>query len=145
MSHRGRTVDTFKFAVRRIISRSPLNTLCSTKNRRLAIQNKMQLNICVSEMALFGPFAAVISGEMVSDSDGTKGGLPTRRDRSPLGTKVFSSERQGLCSRFRIFRTLCGAQPSPLRFAGNRASPFLYRVVRYRRRHGERPYPSCLS
>ena len=38
---------------------------------------------------------------------------------------------------FLYFRKLCGGLSSPLRFARDRASPILYRVVRYRLRYGD--------
>ena len=66
-----KTENDFKAAVRSIISRSPLFASCPTKNRRLEVQNKMWLDVCVNEMAP-GPFAAVVQGEMIFDSDGTK-------------------------------------------------------------------------
>ena len=60
---------SFKAAVYRIISQSPLFVLCSTKNRRLQKYNKMHLNVCVNEIASFGPFAAIVKGEMTFDID----------------------------------------------------------------------------
>ena len=43
----------------------------------------MRSNVCVNEMALFGPFAAFFKGKIFLDSHGEKGGLPTRRDSGP--------------------------------------------------------------
>ena len=46
---------------------------------KLAALVKMRLNVCVNEMALFGPYAAVVKGKTLLDSDGSKEDLPTIR------------------------------------------------------------------
>ena len=63
----------------------------------------------------------------------------------PPGAKLFPIREMDFVEGFVSFRKLCGVQPSPLRFDRKRTSPLLYGVVRYRRRHGERPYPSDLK
>ena len=69
-----------KVAVNTIVPRSSFFAFCSPKYRLLQTQNKMRSNVCVNEMALFGPFAAFVKGKTFFDSHGEKGGLPTRRD-----------------------------------------------------------------
>ena len=78
----------------------------------------MWSNVCVNEMALFGPFAAFVKDKTLFDSHGEKGGLPTRRDSGPTRYDCASHDfAEGLVS----FRTLCGVQSSLVRFASNRA------------------------
>ena len=72
-----------KVAVNTIVPRSPFFAFCTPKYRLLQTQNKMRSNVCVNEMALFGPFAAFVKGKTFFDSYGEKGGLPTRRDSGP--------------------------------------------------------------
>ena len=43
----------------------------------------MGLNVCVNEIAPFGPYAAVAKGKTTFDSDGSKGGLSMRQDSGP--------------------------------------------------------------
>ena len=51
------------------------------------------VNVCVNEMAPFGPYAAVVKGKTTFDSDGSKGVLSTRREiADPPGTNVFPIE-----------------------------------------------------
>ena len=80
----------------------------------------MRSNVCVNEMALFGPFAAFVKGKTFFDSHGERGGLPTRRDSGPTrygcAPDIYGFD-EGLVS----FRTLCGVQSSLVRFAPNRA------------------------
>ena len=54
-------------------------------------------------MLPFGTFAAVVKGKTTFDVDGTKGGLPTRRDGGPARYESVPIERHGLGWRFRIF------------------------------------------
>ena len=72
-----------KVAVNTIVPRSPFFAFCTTKYRLLLTQNEMRSNLCVNEMALFGPLAAFVKGKKFYDSHGEKGGLPTRRDSGP--------------------------------------------------------------
>ena len=77
----------------------------------------MRLNVRFNEMALFGPFAALIKG---CSSYGRNGSQPTRRDGSnPQGMKVFAIERSGLPEDVVSFPALCGVQSSPLVFTPN--------------------------
>ena len=76
----------------------------------------MRSNVCVNEMAPFGPFAAFVKGKTFFDSHGEKGGLPTRRDSGP--TRYGCA---GFAEGLKSFRTLCGVQSSLVRFAPNRA------------------------
>ena len=110
----------------------------------------MQLDVCVNKMTPFepvGPFAAVVVlGEMTFDSDVTKRrSVHEARWRTRQARKCSPFRDMDSVGDFVYFRTLFGVQSSPLRFAQNRALPVLYKVVRYRSRHGERPYPSGLS
>ena len=59
-----------------VIPRSPFFA-CTPKYCRLQKLYKMRLNICFNEMALFGPFAALIKG---CSSYGRNGGQTTRGD-----------------------------------------------------------------
>ena len=82
----------------------------------------MRSNVCVNEMALFAPFAAFVKGKTFYDSDGEKGGLPTRRDSGPTRyTANIPIDRHGFAESLVSFRTLCGVQSSLVRFAPNRA------------------------
>ena len=76
----------------------------------------MRLNVCFNEMALFGPFVALIKG---CSSYGRNGGQPTRGDGKPARNEVFAVERPGLREDFVSFPALCGVQSSPLVFAPN--------------------------
>ena len=56
----------------------------------------MRLNVCVSEIAPFGPYAAVAKGKTTFDSDDSKGGLSARQDSGPTDTDLFPLiERHG--------------------------------------------------
>ena len=82
----------------------------------------MRSNVCVNEMALFGPFAAFFKGKIFLDSHGEKGGLPTRRDSGPTpGMAVLPIDTYGFGEGLVSFRTLCGVQSSLVGFAPNRA------------------------
>ena len=62
-------------------------------------------------------------GKTLFDRDGSKGGLPTRRDNGPTryGTAVLPIDRRDFAKGFVSFRTLCGVQSLLVRFAPNRA------------------------
>ena len=87
----------------------------------------MRLNVCVNEMAPFGPFAAIVKGcitlTVVVEMDAS----PQDEMANPQGMKMFAFERHGLPKDFVCFRTLCGVQSSPLVFAPNRA--FVYGLL----------------
>ena len=51
--------------------------------RPLQTQNKMRLNVCVNGMAPFELFASITKGKTPFDSNGSKGGLPTRHVSGP--------------------------------------------------------------
>ena len=74
----------------------------------------MRLNICVSQMAPFGPFGQmapfgpfgpIIKGKTPFDSKGSKGGLSTRGEAidSPVTNNVFLIARWGFRRRLRVF------------------------------------------
>ena len=81
----------------------------------------MRSNVCVNEIALFGPFAAFVKGKTFFHSDGEKGGLPTRRDSGPTRLAVLPIDIHGFAVGLVSFRTLCDVQSSLVRFAPNRA------------------------
>ena len=82
----------------------------------------MRSNVCVNEMALFGPFAALFKGKIFLDSHGEKGGLPTRDEiADPPGMAVLPNDKYGFGEGLVSFRTLCGVQSSLVRFAPNQA------------------------
>ena len=109
-----------KAAVNTILPQSPFFAFCTPESRPLQAYNKMRLDVCVNEMALFGPHAVVVKGETFFDSDGLKCGLPTRRDDGSTRC-VLPIDRHGFAEGFEYFRTLCGVQSSLVRFAPNRA------------------------
>ena len=43
----------------------------------------MQLDVCVNEVALLGPFEGVVKARITFDSEDKEEGLPTRRDDGP--------------------------------------------------------------
>ena len=55
---------------------SPIPVFCFLYSKILPV-TKMRLNVCFNEMALFGPFVALIKG---CSSYGRNGGQPTRGD-----------------------------------------------------------------
>ena len=83
----------------------------------------MRLNLCVNEIALFGPYAAVVKGKTFFNSDGSKGEVCPRDEiADPPSTNVLFIDRHGFAEGFVSFRTLCGVQSSSLvRFAPNHA------------------------
>ena len=78
----------------------------------------MRLNVCFNEMALFGPFAALIKGCAVAAMAEMEI-IPQEEMADPQGMKVFAVERPGLPEDFVSFPALCGVQSSPLVFAPN--------------------------
>ena len=79
----------------------------------------MRLNVCFfNEMALFGPFVALIKGcvaAMMAEMEVS----PQEEMANPQGMKVFAVERPGLPEDFVSFTPLRGVQSSPLVFAPN--------------------------
>ena len=77
----------------------------------------MRLNVCFNEMALFGPFAALLSKAVVAMAEMEVS--PQEEMANPQGMEVFAVERPGLPEDFVYFPALCGVQSSPLVFAPN--------------------------
>ena len=79
----------------------------------------MRLNVCFSEMAPFGAFAALIKGCVAVVAEEME--VSPQEDMAiPQGMKVFFVERHGLPEDFVSFPALCGVQSSPLVFVLNR-------------------------
>ena len=78
----------------------------------------MRLNVCFNEMALFGPFVALIKGCSSYDMAEMEVS-PQEEMANPQGMKVFAVERPGLPEDFVSFPALCGVQSSPLVCAPN--------------------------
>ena len=76
----------------------------------------MRLNVCFNEMALFGPFAALIKAVAAMAEMEIS---PQEEMANPQGMEVFAVERPGLPEDFVYFPALCGVQSSPLVFAPN--------------------------
>ena len=76
----------------------------------------MRLNVCVNEMALFWPRAAVVKSKTFFDSDGSKEVCTRDEIVDPPGTTVLPNDRHGFAEGFVSFRTLCGVQSSLVRF-----------------------------
>ena len=81
----------------------------------------MRSNVCVDEMALFGPFAALFKGKIFLDSHGEKEVCPRDEIADPPGMAVLPIDTYGFDEGFVSFRTLCGVQSSLVRFAPNQA------------------------
>ena len=81
----------------------------------------MRWNVCVNEMALFGPFAAFFKGKIFLDSNGEKEVYPRDEIADPPGMAVLPIDTYGFGEGLVSFRTLCGVQSSLVRFAPNRA------------------------
>ena len=95
---------------------SPIPVFCFLYSKILPV-TKMRLNVCFNEMALFGPFAALIKG--CSSYMAEMEVSPQEEMANPQGMKVFAVERPGLPEDFVYFPALCGVQSSPLVFAPN--------------------------
>ena len=76
----------------------------------------MRLNVCLNEMTLFGPFAALSKAVAAMAELEVS---PQEEMANPQGMKVFAVERPGLPEDFMSFPALCGVQSSPLVFAPN--------------------------
>ena len=81
----------------------------------------MRSNVCVNEIALFGPFAAFFKGKISFDSHGKKEVCPRDETADPPGMAVLPIDTCGFGEGLVSFRTLCGVQSSLVRFAPNRA------------------------
>ena len=66
----------------------------------------MRSNVCVNEMALFGPFAAFVKGKTLFHSDGEKRGLPTRGDSGPIRYGCAAHDIHGFTEGLVSFRTV---------------------------------------
>ena len=81
----------------------------------------MRSNVCVNEMALFGPFAAFVKGKAFFAVMAKKEVCPRDKIADPPGTAMLLIDRHGFAEGLVSFRTLCGVQSSLMRFAPNRA------------------------
>ena len=108
---------SLKAALYTIIPRSPFLAFCTPKHCRLQKRYKMRLNVCFNEMALFGPFAALIKKVVAALAEIEVS--PQEEMANPQRMKVFAVERPGLRADFVSFPSLCGVQSSPLVFAPN--------------------------
>ena len=81
----------------------------------------MRSNVCVNEMALFGPFAALFKGKIFLDSHGEEEVCPRDEIADPPGMAVLPIDTYGFGEGLVSFRTLCGVQSSLVRFAPNQA------------------------
>ena len=78
----------------------------------------MRLKVSFNEIALYGPFAALVKG---CSSYGRNGGQPTYEEMTnPQEIKMFVVERHGLPEDFVSFPALCGVQSLPLVCVPNR-------------------------
>ena len=66
----------------------------------------MPLNVCVNEMAQFGPLAAFIKGCITFHSGGRKKVSPQEEMADPQGMNMFAVARHGLSKDLIYFRTL---------------------------------------
>ena len=87
---------------------SPISIFCFLHPKISTVTNMklMRLNVCVNNMALFGPY--VLKGK-------------TDEIEDPPGMAVLPIDRHGFAEGFASFRTLCSVQSSLVRFAPNRA------------------------
>ena len=81
----------------------------------------MRANVCVNEMALFGPVAAFVKGKTFLTAMAEKEVCPRDEIADPPGTDVLPIDRHGFPEGLVSFRTLCRVQSSLVRFAPNRA------------------------
>ena len=82
----------------------------------------MRSNVCVNEMALFGPLAAFAKGKTSFGSHMAKKEVCPRDEiADPLGMAVLPIDIYGFDAGLVSFRSLCGVQSSLVRFAPNRA------------------------
>ena len=81
----------------------------------------MRSNVCVNEMALFGPFAAFFKAKHSLTAMAKKEVCPRDEIADPPGMAVLPIDIYGFDEGLVSFRTLCGVQSSLVRFAPNRA------------------------
>ena len=80
----------------------------------------MRVNVCVNEMAPFGPFAALSRAVAPMTGMAEMEASPQKKMSNPQCMERFAVERHGLPEDFVFFHALCGVQSSPLVFAPNR-------------------------
>ena len=83
-------------------------------------KNKMRLNVCVNEMTLYGPYAAVVEGKHSLTAMTRKEVYPRDEIANTPRTTVLPIDSHGFAEGFVAFRTLCRVQSSLVRFAPNR-------------------------
>ena len=81
----------------------------------------MRSNVCVNEMALFGPFAAFVKGKHSLIVMTKKEVCPRDEIADPPGTAMLLIDMHGFAEGLVSFRILCGVQSLLVRFAPNRA------------------------
>ena len=81
----------------------------------------MRSNVCVNEIALFGPFAVFFKGKYSLTVMAKKEVCPRDEIADPPGMAVLPIDTYGYGEGLVSFRTLCGVQSSLVRFAPNRA------------------------
>ena len=73
-------LSKLKVAIFRIISLSSFVAFLYPKTSTVTNIKNVRFDVCVNEMAPFGPQAVVTKGKATFDSNGSKGGMSTRRD-----------------------------------------------------------------
>ena len=81
----------------------------------------MRLNVCVNEMALFGYMQLLSRAKHCLTAMAQKEVCLRDEIVDPSGNNVLLIERHDFAEGFVSCRTLCGVQPSLVRFAPNRA------------------------
>ena len=81
----------------------------------------MRSNVCVNEIAPFGPFATLVKTKHSLTAMAQKEVCPRDEIADPPGTAMLPIDRHGFAESLLSFRTLCGVQSSLVRFASNRA------------------------
>ena len=94
----------------------------------------MRSNVCVNEMALFGPFAASVNLKNSLTAMAKKEVCPRDEIADLPGKAVLLIDIHDFAEGLVSFRTLCGVQSSLVRFAPNRA--IAWSPPQYSRRYG---------
>ena len=81
----------------------------------------MRSNVCVNEMALFGPFGALFKDKYSLTVMAKKEVCPRDEIADPPGMAVLPIDTYGFGEGLVFVRTLCGVQSSLVRFAPNQA------------------------
>ena len=68
----------------------------------------MRLNVCVNEIASFGPLTPIIKGKTPFDAMAQKKVCPLDEIADPLGTNVLPIDRHSFAEGFVYSPTLCG-------------------------------------